>query len=97
MTEQQLAIIAEGNKPDDLTEQEDVAWRVAHELCARPSGGPLSEGTWERAVQLLGKQSAIGLVHLVGFYQYVSSILNGFDARMPDGKHWDPVEGKWTV
>lgn len=96
VTDEQIAEIEAERKPKTLNEKEGVAWDVATELCVRP-GAPLSNGTWERAVSLLGKRSAIGLVHLVGFYQYVSTILNGFDARTPDGKAWNKDEGKWTL
>lgn len=96
VTDEQIAELEAGRKPETLSEKEGAAWEVVAELCVRPDA-PLSDVTCERAVELLGKKSAVGLIHLVGFYQYVSTILNGFDARMPDGKAWNKEEEKWTL
>lgn len=75
ITNEQLDAIYRGERPKGLNEEENVVWEVARGLKAK---GPLEEAVWERAVRVLGKDEMIALVHLLGFYEYTSTILNGF-------------------
>jgi 4-carboxymuconolactone decarboxylase len=84
LTAEQIREIKAGEKPLDLGEPESVAYEVAVELVSRM--GPLSEGAWERAVKILGREGAVALVHFVGFYAYTAVLLNGFDVPLPEGE-----------
>ena len=70
-----------GQKPDDLTEECSIAYDVAKSLC--DNRGPLPGELWDRAVEVLGKDTTLALLHYIGFYSYVSIVLNGVDAPVP--------------
>jgi hypothetical protein len=63
-----------------LDEKCKIAFKMATALC-KP--GVLDGGIWKEGVEVLGKQAAMAVVHYVGFYKYVATILNGFDAKVP--------------
>lgn len=71
-----------GQKPSELTKECDAAFDVARSLCA--DRGPLPGELWDRAVEVLGKDTTVALLHYIGFYSYVSIALNGIDASIPD-------------
>ena len=74
--------IWQGECPAHLDSASQTAFHVAYDLCHQP--GPLRQSVWEQAVETLGRKAAVALVHYVGFYKYVATILNGFDAKVPD-------------
>lgn len=67
--------------PEHLDDACKAAFQVANELCVHP--GPLPAATYDRALTVLGKQGLTALIQYVGFYKYVSTILNGFDCKVP--------------
>lgn len=73
--------IKRGTCPAHLDEGCKVAFKVATELCEKP--GPLGADIWNDAADTFGSTGATALVHYVGFYKYVATILNGFDAQVP--------------
>lgn len=79
----QLEEIYRGTCPSNLAEDEKIAFEVATELLE--VAGPLRQDLWDRAVEVLGKGGSMVLIQYVGLYQYVSTILNGFDAQVPEG------------
>lgn len=80
LSSEDLKTIADGRCPDHLDEKCHAAFDLATELC-KP--GRLSGRAWEKAISSLGKMAAVAVVHYVGFYKYVGTILNGFDAKVP--------------
>ncbi|KAF2097707.1 hypothetical protein NA57DRAFT_56895 [Rhizodiscina lignyota] len=96
LSDEELDAISTGQRPKTLDEAESVAWEMARDLCVQPERGALQDELWDRGVKVLGEEGAIALVHEVAFYQYISTVLNGFDARRPDGKRWNREEGTWT-
>jgi hypothetical protein len=80
--ENDLQQILGGSCPPHLDAACQVSFRVAKELSESP--GPLKLEVWEGAVKVLGLEAAKAVVHYVGFYKYISTILNGFDAKLPD-------------
>ncbi len=66
----------------DFDEEKKVVFACATELVEKL--GPLSRETWQRTVDAVGVQGATAVVHYVGFYKYVATILNGFDAQVPE-------------
>lgn len=78
----ELDDIEKGVCPADFDEEKKVVFACATELVGRP--GPLSQETWQRTVDVIGVQGTTAVVHYVGFYKYVSTILNGFDAQVPE-------------
>lgn len=78
---EQIEEIVEGKRPESLDQEGKAVYDVAHELAH--GTGPLSQGAWNKAVELISKDGATQLVQLVGFYSYVSVMLRGFDCRIP--------------
>ncbi|WP_428486533.1 carboxymuconolactone decarboxylase family protein [Rhodopila sp.] len=75
-----IATIAAGQRPADLTEQEQAAYDVAVALA---SGRQLPQSTYARAVRLFGEQQTAELIYLVGGYCLVSLLLNAYDISVP--------------
>ena len=78
---EQAKTLKEGKKPDGLNEQCSVAFAVAKHLSSKP--GPLPQDLWQKAVDVLGKDAVLALLHYIGFYSYVIIALNGVDAPVP--------------
>jgi alkylhydroperoxidase family enzyme len=81
MPERRLATLVADLKPDDLTEQESIAFDVAYKLSR---GGVLPEPVYRLAVETFGQHGANELIYLVGLYALVSTTLNGFNVPVPE-------------
>ena len=66
----------------DFDEEKKVVFACATELVEKP--GPLSQETWQRTMDVIGVQGTTAVVHYVGFYKYVATILKGFDTQVPE-------------
>ena len=80
LSEAKIATLAAGQRPADLTEEEQAAYDVAAALTA---GKQLPEATYQRALEAFGEEQTAELVYLVGGYCLVSVILNAFDVSVP--------------
>lgn len=80
------SILVDKKCPPSLDRQCQVAFNVATHLASIP--GPLDESVWMEAVEVLGREAAIVLMHYCGLYKYVCTILNAFDAKLPAPKQW---------
>lgn len=76
-----LAALVADLKPDDLTEDERVAFDVAYKLVR---GGTLPEPLYRLAVNTFGQHGTNELIYLVGLYCLVSMTLNGFNVPVPE-------------
>ncbi|OAL20112.1 hypothetical protein AYO20_11549 [Fonsecaea nubica] len=81
ITEAELQEINTGRCPGTLTDEGKTVFELTTAL-GKP--GPLDETIYDKAVQVLGKDGAAAVIHYTGFYSYVSVILNGFDAKVPE-------------
>ena len=63
-------------------EDEQVVHAVATELTVDRT---LSDATYTRAVAVLGEQTVLDLVTIIGFYTMVAVVLVSFDVDIPDG------------
>ena len=75
-----IASIAAGQRPSDLSDEEQAAYDVAVTLA---SGRQLPESTYRRAVLTFGQEDTAELIYLVGGYCLVSLLLNAFDMSVP--------------
>lgn len=73
-SEEQVALVCNGQVPAGLTEEETVVYVTALELAR--SRGPLDEQHWQRAEKTLGREKTARLGHVVGVYLYSSTIIN---------------------
>jgi alkylhydroperoxidase family enzyme len=81
LPDEKITTIIAGNRPNDLTEEEAVAYDLASSLV---TGSTLPALTYNRAVGAFGEDGAAEFIYLVGLYCAVSVILNGFDVPLPD-------------
>lgn len=80
MSAARVEAIASGNRPDDLDDEEEVAFEVAQTLV---KGGVLPQALYDRALDVFGREGATELFYLVGYYCLVAITLNAFDIRVP--------------
>lgn len=80
LSDAKIAAVAAGQRPADLTEEEQAAYDVAAALTA---GKQLPESTYQRALQVFGEDQTAELVYLVGGYGLISMLLNAYDVSVP--------------
>jgi alkylhydroperoxidase/carboxymuconolactone decarboxylase family protein YurZ len=80
LTPSQIATIASGGRPCDLSDAESIAHDVAHVLASRRI---LPASTYARALEVLGRDGVGELVFLVGGYVLTAVVLNAFDVPVP--------------
>ena len=68
--------------PVIVEEDEKIVHSVTTELTV---GRKLGDDTYKRAVDVLGEQTLLDLVTIIGFYTMVAVVLVGFDVDVPDG------------
>jgi 4-carboxymuconolactone decarboxylase len=83
LSDDKLATIVAGQRPDDLTREEAIAYDVASALLHH---GTLPELTYRQAVQAFGEHGAAELIYLIGLYCLVSVTLNGFNVPVPESE-----------
>lgn len=68
--------------PDNFSEDDRLVQGAAYELVY--GSGPLSEDKWNKLVERFTISGAKHFVHLVGFYSYLMTVLNGFGVELPE-------------
>jgi 4-carboxymuconolactone decarboxylase len=81
LSDEKIATIVAGQRPNDLTREEAIAFDVASSLV---SGGVLPTLTYRQAVTAFGEEGTAEFIYLVGLYCMVSVTLNGFDVPVPE-------------
>ena len=81
LSDEKIATIVAGQRPNDLTREEAIAYDVASSLV---SGGVLPTLTYRQAVMAFGEEATAEFINLVGLYCMVSVTLNGFDVPVPE-------------
>ncbi|UDL96245.1 carboxymuconolactone decarboxylase family protein [Lichenihabitans sp. PAMC28606] len=80
LSDAKIAAVAAGQRPADLTEEEQAAYDVAAALTA---GKQLPESTYQRALKVFGEDQTAELVYLVAGYGLISMLLNAYDVSVP--------------
>jgi 4-carboxymuconolactone decarboxylase len=80
LPDQAVRILADGGLPEDLSEVETVAHRVACNLSVEHR---LDEALYHDAVGLFGPDGLMDIVMLVGIYHTVCAILHSFAIPAP--------------
>lgn len=75
-----VASLASGNRPDELNEEETIAYNIAYILS---KGRVVPDSVYARAIELLGNEGTAELIFLVGAYALLAMILNAFDVPAP--------------
>ena len=75
-----IATLINGDMPDDLTEQEKIAHRVADQLSTRHH---VDDGLYRDAEKAFGPAGVAEITVLAGIYHTVCGLLNVFDVPAP--------------
>lgn len=81
LSRSQIATLAAGGRPSELSDEEAIAHEVARVLAA---GHILPSSTYARALEVLGRDGVGELVFLIGGYCLIAMLLNAFDVPVPD-------------
>jgi len=81
MSEEKIASLSTGQRPLDLTDEENLSFEVATVLM---KGGQLPETLYKLAINKFGQNGFAELVHVIGCYSVVSLMLNAYDIPVPD-------------
>ncbi|CAH0047335.1 unnamed protein product [Clonostachys solani] len=81
-TREQIKKLMVGRRPEGLDEKGNITMDVVKYLIYEP--GPLPDYLYKKAVEILGKEATVALIHYAGYYCYVSCILNGADIPIPE-------------
>jgi 4-carboxymuconolactone decarboxylase len=84
--------IAAGKKPPSLEPEQEVVYNFCNEMLHAKQ---VSDANYKAAVDKLGERGVVDLTALVGYYQFVSMILNLDRYPLPDGAKPDlqPLKG----
>jgi len=74
--------IAAGQRPSSLEPDEEIVYNFCNEILNTKH---VSDATYKAAVDKLGERGVVDLTALVGYYQFVSMILNLDQYPLPDG------------
>lgn len=80
LAEEKIATIASGQRPNDLTRDEGIAYDMA---AALNRGGPVPESTYQVTRTTFTDDGLAEIVFLVGCFSMVGVTLNAFDASVP--------------
>jgi 4-carboxymuconolactone decarboxylase len=75
-----IATLAAGQRPADLTSEENIAFDIAYAL---NQGGPIPESTYRVGEATFGREGMAEIIYLVGTFHLVAVILNGYDVSVP--------------
>ncbi len=81
MAPERLATLVAELKPNDLNQEESIAFDVAYSLSR---GGVLPEPLYRLGLSTFGQHGLNELIYLVGLYAMVSTTLNGFNVPVPE-------------
>ena len=81
MSEQKIASLSTGQRPSDLTEEENLAFDIASLMT---KGGQLPESIYKLAINKFGNNGFAEIVHVIGCYTLISMMLNAYDIPVPE-------------
>lgn len=80
LSEAKVATIDAGERPNDLTREEGIAYDVASRLVR---GGQLPEAIYQQSLRAFGEEGTAELVYLIGGYCFIAVMLNAYDVSVP--------------
>jgi len=83
ISEDTIAALAEGRRPPDMSEDEELAYDFCEELL-RTKG--VSEPTYRRAVMKFGENGVIDMIGVAGYFTTVSMVMNVAHSPPPEDK-----------
>lgn len=94
VSEDTLKAIAEGRRPENMPEDEAIAYDFCTELHVNKY---VSDTTFAKAVKKFGEQGVVDMTAISGYYAYIAMITNM--ARTPSGNtaNLPPTFPRWAV
>ena len=77
-----VAAIADGRRPDGMSEDEETCWTFATELLRTRR---VSDPTYGRALARFGERGIVDLAALVGYYGLLAAAMNTARTALPEG------------
>ena len=77
-----IAAIADGRRPDRMTEDEEILYTLLDELRRTQS---VSDATYARAVAAFGEQGVVDALGITGYYTLLAMVLNTARTPLPAG------------
>jgi 4-carboxymuconolactone decarboxylase len=77
-----IAAIAEGRRPEKMTEDEAILYTFCEELRRNQS---VSDATYARAVARFGEQGVIDTIGITGYYTFLAMVMNTARTPAPNG------------
>ena len=77
-----VSAIAEGRRPEKMSEDEEVLYTFCDELQRNQS---VSDATYARAIARFGEAGVIDAVGITGYYTMLAMVLNTARTPLPDG------------
>lgn len=81
LSPEQVDTLATGGMSDQLSTRERCAWRFTRQLMTERQ---IEQSLFDEASELFGTQGIVGMLHLIGCYQFVCGLLNAFDIPVPE-------------
>jgi 4-carboxymuconolactone decarboxylase len=82
VTREVVSAIAEGRRPETMSEDEEVLYTFCDELQRNQS---VSDATYARAIARFGEAGVIDTVGITGYYTMLAMVLNTARTPLPDG------------
>jgi len=82
LSKETVAAIAEGRRPDHMTEDENLVYEFCAELLHHKS---VSDGTYARTLAKFGEAGVVELANIEGYYVYLSMVMNTARSPLPAG------------
>jgi len=82
LSEAIMEAIADGRRPDGMTEELEIAYDFGHELNEFHS---VSDRTYARAVAMFGERGMMDLIGVNGYYSMIAMVLNVGRTPLPEG------------
>jgi 4-carboxymuconolactone decarboxylase len=77
-----VAAIAEGRRPDGMTEEQEILYAISDELHRTQS---VSDATYARGLAKFGEAGVIDALGITGYYTMLAMVLNTARTPLPDG------------
>lgn len=81
LSEEKIATIMSGCKPNDLTDKEEAAYELASALC---QVGAIAGAVYDKCVKVLGQDGVNALVFAIGMFKMIGTFLNAYNEPVPE-------------
>ena len=75
-----IAAVADGRRPERMSEDEEILWDFCNELLHNKS---VSDPTYARALAKFGEAGVVEAASLEGYYTYLSMVMNAARSPLP--------------